>query len=129
VKRSADETELVPPAPTTVTSIWPADSGGEVTSRLEGVRTKMMARVVPKKTVSPTTYPEPAIVTVVPPAIGPDEGLTPETTGTGTTNVTVGVAGNTMDVVVSVTVNVTASADRSVTVNVVCPFVPVVDVA
>jgi hypothetical protein len=73
----------VPPGVVTVTSTVPADSVGLVAVTDVGLLTVTpVAAVVPKSTaVAPVRF-VPVMVTLVPPAVGPEVGLTPVTVGT-----------------------------------------------
>jgi hypothetical protein len=84
VKLSAALVALVPPAVVTVTSTAPADPAGEVAVievALTGVNE--LAAVVPNLTAVGLLRWVPVIVTVVPPPVGPADGLTPVTLGQG----------------------------------------------
>ena len=78
---------LVPPAVVTVTStVPPADTCGDVTTIFVAVaEVTLGAAVEPKSTtgVEPLLRLVPLIVTVVPPAVGPEVGLTDVTWGAG----------------------------------------------
>ena len=68
----------------TVTSAMPAPAG-EVAVICVGLTTeKLAAGVAPKLTALAPVKSVPVIVTLVPPAAGPDDGLTPVTVGGGT---------------------------------------------
>ena len=73
----------VPAALDTVTSTEPDVPAGAVavTEVPAGFTTTPVAAAVPKDTVAPGTKPEPASVTVVPPATGPASGETEMTVG------------------------------------------------
>ena len=78
---SAAEVADVPPAVVTVTSTVPAVPAGLVAVICVAVSLTIVAGVVPNSTaVAPVRF-VPVIVTVVPPAVGPDVGLTPVTVG------------------------------------------------
>ena len=80
---SAEVVALGPPAVVTVISTVPALSAGAVAVMLVALVTvKLGAFVVPKLTAVALVKPVPVIVTLVPPALGPDAGLTPVTVGT-----------------------------------------------
>jgi hypothetical protein len=73
---------LVPPGVVTVTSTVPAVPVGDVAViELALFTVTPVAAVVPNLTVAPETNPDPVIVTLVPPATGPAEGLTDVTVG------------------------------------------------
>ena len=66
----------------TVRSTVPAASAGEVAVIWVSLSTvKLWAGVLPKSTAVAPVKPMPVIVTVVPPAAGPEDGLTPVTVG------------------------------------------------
>jgi hypothetical protein len=73
VKRSAAPVALVPPAVVTVTSTVPLP-GGDVTTIWLPVLLVIDAGAEPNVTVEPVKF-EPLIVTDVPPAAGPEDGL------------------------------------------------------
>jgi hypothetical protein len=74
---------LVPPAVVTVMSTVPADSAGAfAVILLELLTVKVLAAVPPKLMAVAPVNPAPLIVTLVPPAVGPDAGLTLVTEGT-----------------------------------------------
>ena len=82
VKRSAEEVVETPPGPVTVTSTMPADSAGLVAVICVGeTTTTLLAAIVPKSTTVAPLKPTPVIVTGVPPAAGPCDGLMPVTVG------------------------------------------------
>lgn len=84
MKRSAALIALVPLGVVTVTSAMPAPAG-EVAVICVGPSTeKLAADVAPKWTALADAKSVPVIVTLVPPAAGPDDGLTPVTVGGGT---------------------------------------------
>jgi hypothetical protein len=73
----------VPPGVITVTSTVPAEAAGDVAVTDVGELTvKLEAGVGPKSTTEAFSRSVPVIVTVVPPPVGPTEGLTPVTAGT-----------------------------------------------
>jgi hypothetical protein len=57
-----------------------------------------LAAIVPNETVAPLEKFVPVIVTVCPPAVGPDAGVTLETDGTGAAGMTLGDGADTVDV-------------------------------
>ena len=74
----------VPPGVVTVTWTVPTAPAGDVAEMDVGPFTiTPVAAVPPKKTVAPATKPVPVMVTPVPPALGPEFGVTPPTVGTG----------------------------------------------
>ncbi len=75
VNWSAEEVAEVPPAVVTVMSTVPAALGGEVAVIwLSESTVKVVAAVVPKSTAVAVVKPVPVMVTVVPPAVGPELG-------------------------------------------------------
>jgi uncharacterized membrane protein len=74
----------VPPAATTETVTEPGVPEGSFTVNLVGVLVVMVAVLVPNLTDVAVVKFEPVIVIVVPPAWGPLEGETLETTGAAT---------------------------------------------
>ncbi len=79
-----DVAEL-PPTVVTMMLTVPADSAGEVTvSEVAELNVKLAAAVPPNLTVEAAVKLVPVIVTVVPPASGPELGLTPVTVGAAT---------------------------------------------
>ena len=73
---------LVPPGVVTVTSTAPAAWAGDVTVIWFAVSTvNVLAAVAPKFTAVVPVNPVPAIVTLVPPAVLPDVGVTLVTVG------------------------------------------------
>jgi hypothetical protein len=75
----ADE---VPPRVVTVTTTTPALSAGEVAVIEVGELTVTnVDAVVPNLTVAPVTNPVPVMVTMVPPAVVPEAGLSDVTVG------------------------------------------------
>jgi hypothetical protein len=76
VKRSAAEVGEVPFGVETVTSTTPAAPAGDVAVQVVvDAQLTALAALPPKATVlEPTTKPAPVIVTLVPPASGPDAG-------------------------------------------------------
>ena len=82
VNRSADEVLDVPPAVVTLISIVPAASAGlAAVIRVAEFTVKLDALVPPKETAVAPVKLLPVIVTVVPPPVGPDPGLTAVTLG------------------------------------------------
>jgi hypothetical protein len=73
---------LVPPGVTTLMSTVPAAPTGAVAEIWLGLFTENVAAVPPKLTPVAPVKPVPLIVTVVPPVVGPDAGLTLVTDGT-----------------------------------------------
>jgi hypothetical protein len=72
----------VPPAVTTVTSTEPGCSGGEVTLQVVSEeQDRLLPGVDPKSISVAPVSPDPLTVTTVPPAVGPDDGDTPDTAG------------------------------------------------
>ena len=85
VNWSLEEVAEVPPGVVTVTSVTPAAPGGATTVIwLSETTVKLVAATVPNWTAVAPVKPEPVMVTAVPPAVEPDGGLTPLTTGAGT---------------------------------------------
>jgi hypothetical protein len=79
---SAEDFAVVPPGVATVMSTVPADPAGAVALIWVALLTvNDVAGVEPKLTAVALPRPPPLIVTVVPPASGPDAGLTPVTVG------------------------------------------------
>jgi uncharacterized membrane protein YfcA len=74
---------LVPPAVVTVTSTVPAEPPGEVAVMDESPLTVKPAEVAPKCSALAAVKPVPLTATVVPPAVGPEVGLTAVTVGAG----------------------------------------------
>ena len=76
---------LVPSAVVTVTSTVPRAPEGTTAVIVVGLLTVKVCDVFPgpKSTLVAPDSPVPVIVTVVPPVIGPEAGLTPVTVGTG----------------------------------------------
>jgi hypothetical protein len=81
VKRSAALVTLVPPALVTITSTVPVP-GGEVTTIWVPMLLLIVAGPDPNLTVAPVKF-VPLIVTDVPPAAGPEDGLIDVTVGGG----------------------------------------------
>ena len=81
--RSAALVWLVPLGVVTVTSIVPAGSAGAVAVIWLSPLTMKLAPVLPKLTAVAPVKLAPAIVTAVPPVLGPDAGLTLVTLGGG----------------------------------------------
>src|SRR5205807_2291967 len=80
---SAVPVALVPPGVVTVISTVPADPAGETAvSFVALTNVTEVPAFAPNLTVAPLTNPVPVIVTVVPPAVGPADGLTAVTAGT-----------------------------------------------
>jgi hypothetical protein len=81
---SAPTAALVPPGVFTRMLYTHADSNGETAEILVAEATvKLLAATAPNNTVVTPVNPVPVMVTDVPPAVGPDEGDTPVTAGTG----------------------------------------------
>lgn len=82
---SQDTVADVPPVVTTVMSTVPADPAGETAViELSELTVKLTAAKPPKYTaVAPVKW-LPLMVTVVPPAVDPDDGLIPITAGGAT---------------------------------------------
>ena len=75
----------MPAVVVTVTSTVPAASAGETAVIDPSLfTTKLAAAVPPKLTADAAVKPLPPMVTLVPPAVGPDVGLTLVTTGAAT---------------------------------------------
>jgi hypothetical protein len=72
---------LVPPGVVTVTSTAPEPAGDVAVIDVALLTVTPVADVVPNLTVAPETNPDPVIVTLVPPASGPADGLTDVTVG------------------------------------------------
>jgi hypothetical protein len=83
VNRSLELVTLVPPPVVTVTSTVPALAAGEVADIEVALVTVKVAAVAPKLTALTPVKLVPVMVTGVPPAVGPDIGLTPVTVGGG----------------------------------------------
>ena len=82
---SEPEVVDVPPAVATVTSTVEADSAGEETvSDVAELRVTPVPATVPNFTAVTPVKLVPVTVTVVPPEVGPDEGLTTVTVGAAT---------------------------------------------
>src|SRR5205823_4114885 len=82
VKWSDEDVALVPPAVVTVTSTVPADPEGAVALiEVDELTVKLLAAAVPKVTAVAFVKFVPVMLTVVPPAVGPDVGLMPLTVG------------------------------------------------
>ncbi len=82
MKWSALDVVEVPPGVVTVTSTMPALPAGEVAVICVAPFTvKLVAAVPPKDTAVAPLSAVPVIVTLVPPAAGPEGGLTPVTAG------------------------------------------------
>ena len=81
MKRSAALVALVPPALVTITSTVPVPAG-EVTTIWLPVLLVIDAAAEPNVTVEPVKF-DPLIVTDVPPAAGPEDGLIEVTVGGG----------------------------------------------
>jgi hypothetical protein len=85
VNWSAVLVALVPPTVVTVMSTVPAGSAGEVAVIWVALSTvKLEASVEPNFTAVAFVKPVPVIVTELPPAVGPDDGLTFVTVGAET---------------------------------------------
>src|SRR5579863_2592122 len=75
---------LVPPAVATVTFTAPPRPGGEVAViEPSGFTVNAVAAVLPNITLVAPVNAVPVMVTVVPPVVGPEAGLTPVTVGAG----------------------------------------------
>ena len=75
---------LVAYALSTVTAIVPAEPAGDVAvTVLSEITVKLVAAVVPKNTSRVLIKPAPVMVTIVPPAVGPDVGAMELMTGAG----------------------------------------------
>ena len=84
VNVSAALVALVPPPVVAVTSTLPELPAGDVANTVESSCTDtFVAGTPPKSTIVVPVKPVPEIVTAVPPAVGPELGLTPLTVGTG----------------------------------------------
>ena len=77
-------TALVPPAAVTRTSTTPVPAGDTAVNDVELDAVNDAAAVLPKATAVTLVKFVPVMVTVVPPAAGPDAGLTPVTVGAAT---------------------------------------------
>ena len=75
---------LVPPGVMTVTSTVPLPGGEVAVMVLELLTVKLVAAVLPNFTAVAPVKPEPVMVADVPPAEGPEVGLTEETVGAAT---------------------------------------------
>ena len=83
VKRARVVTAEVPPGVVTRTSTVPTARAGLVTRRVVAeTRTTLLVVVGPNCTAVARVRPVPVSVTVDPPAVGPDAGEMPVTTGT-----------------------------------------------
>ena len=80
---SAELVELVCPSLVTVTSTVPEPAGLVAVIDVALFTVTPVAAVPPNATVAPDAKPVPEMVTVVPPAAGPLDGLTPDTVGAG----------------------------------------------
>ena len=69
---------------TTVTSTTPVPAGLVAVICVAELTVKLVAATVPKSTAVAPVKSVPVIVTVVPPAAGPDAGLMPVTLGAAT---------------------------------------------
>ncbi len=78
---SAVEVADVPVDPVTVTSTVPAAAAGTIAVTCVAELIVKLAAALPKWTAVAPLKPEPLIVTEVPPAVVPDVGLRPLTTG------------------------------------------------
>jgi hypothetical protein len=88
---SAAEVGLSPPAVVTVTSTEPGEPGGDTAVMLESESTlKLCAGTPPKLTAVAPMKSWPAIVTSVPPSVGPDDGDTELTPGCSVTTADTG---------------------------------------
>jgi hypothetical protein len=81
VKRSAALIALVPPGVVTVTSAVPEPAGVVAVICVGLSNEKLAAGVAPNLTAVASVKSVPVIVTVVPPAVGPEFGLTLVTVG------------------------------------------------
>jgi hypothetical protein len=93
--RASGASALVPPGVVTRTLAVPSTPGG-TTAVISVSETTLyeVAGIGPKATPVAPLKPSPVKVTLVPPARGPDEGLTPDSTGAATSpTVIVTVAG------------------------------------
>ena len=87
VNWSADEVAEVPPNEVvTVMSTVPLPAGLVAVIDVTELTTKLLAATPPNLTVVVPPKTLPVMVTVVPPAVDPDEGLTDVTVGAGTLN-------------------------------------------
>jgi hypothetical protein len=75
---------LVPPEPVTVTCTVPAEWAGATAVIWVGEFTVNVVAVVPNRTVNGPVNPVPVIVTLFPPAVGPDVGEIEVMVGTTT---------------------------------------------
>jgi hypothetical protein len=80
VNRAARPVGLVPAGVVTVTSTVPVPAGAVAVIWVAEF-TAYVAAVAPKRTAVAPLNPVPVMVTVVPPASGPEVGLTPVTVG------------------------------------------------
>ena len=80
---SAPFVGLVPLALLTFTSTVPLPAGEVALIEVELTTSTFVAALAPKLTVLPLINPVPVIVTRLPPAAGPELGLTPDTVGAG----------------------------------------------
>jgi hypothetical protein len=74
---------LVAEAVSTVTAVAPAPAGEVAVTVLSELTVKAVAAVVPKNTSRVLIKPDPVIVTIVPPAVGPEVGVIEVITGDG----------------------------------------------
>jgi len=82
VKSSAAVSALVPEGLETRTLTVPLPAGLVAVHRIVDAQLTLVPAVAPKSTVvAPTTKFDPVIVTTVPPAVGPKDGLIDATTG------------------------------------------------
>ena len=82
VKRAADEGTEVPEVVVTVTETVPAVPAGDTAANdVALLKVTPVAGIEPKYTVAPLAKLLPTICTVVPPVVGPDEGLSAVTVG------------------------------------------------
>src|SRR5262249_20192628 len=82
VNWSAELVALVPPGPETVMSTVPADSAGATAVICPSLSTEKLGAATPPKSTSVVPVNcAPAIVTLVPPAVGPEFGDTLEIVG------------------------------------------------
>jgi hypothetical protein len=75
VNLSAVETTVVPPAATTATFTFPAPGGLTAEIVVVGLAVKLSAATEPNRTAEGVVRWVPLMVTVVPPASGPDDGV------------------------------------------------------
>ncbi len=84
VNMSAGTAALVPPEVVTKTFLPPLASAGEVAAIcVSDTTVKLAAAAGPNATLVVPVKPEPVMVTMVPPAVGPTDGTIPLMTGIG----------------------------------------------